>query len=106
MQSLKIYQSLWAMELRSPDQPERSHEENFRMVAEAGYDGLCVDPSVEEIPQILALKPLYENFGLESMINAFPFDIEVIIEEYTSITPVAVNDDYSLDSGCEDLNLQ
>lgn len=64
------------MELRSPDQPERSHEENFRRVAEAGYDGLCVDPSVAEIAQTLALKPLYQGFGLESMVNAFPFDID------------------------------
>jgi hypothetical protein len=60
------------MELRSPDRPERSDEENFRLVAEAGYDGLCVDPVVDEIPKILDLKPLYEKYGLESMVNAFP----------------------------------
>ena len=76
MQTLKIYQSLWAMELRSPDRPERSDEENFRMVAEAGYDGLCIDPSVEEIPRFRKLKPLYETHGLEAMVNAFPFKLE------------------------------
>ncbi|MDG2374976.1 MAG: hypothetical protein P8M18_01370 [Woeseiaceae bacterium] len=76
MQSLKIYQSLWAMELRSPDRPERSHEESFRMVAEAGYDGICLDPSVSEIPQTLELKPLFEEQGLEVMVNAFPFGID------------------------------
>ena len=65
MQSLKIYQSLWAMELRSPDRPERSHEESFRMVAEAGYDGMCLDPSVSEIPQTVELKPLFERFKAE-----------------------------------------
>jgi len=75
MQTLKIYQSLWAMELRHPDLPERSHEENFRMVAEAGYDGLCVDPSVAEISQNLELKPLYEEYGLEAMVNAFPCEV-------------------------------
>ena len=53
MQKLEIYQSLWAMELRSPDRPERPPEENFRMVAEAGYAGLCLDPSVAEIPDML-----------------------------------------------------
>lgn len=75
MQSLKIFQSLWAMELRSPDQPERTPEDNFRMVAETGYDGLCIDPSVAEIPGSLELKPLYEEFGLECMMNAFPYQV-------------------------------
>jgi len=74
MQTLKIFQSLWAMELRSPDRPERTAEENFRMVAEAGYDGLCIDPSVAEIPDTLKLKPLYREFGLDCMMNAFPFE--------------------------------
>ena len=76
MQSLKIFQSLWAMELRSPDRPERSHEENFRMVAEAGYDGICIDPSVPEIPDSLKLKPLFEAFDLDCMMNAFPTGID------------------------------
>lgn len=76
MQTLKIYQSLWAMELRSHDRPERSDEENFRMVAEAGYDGLCIDPSVAEIPRFEKLKALYEAHGLESMVNAFPFELD------------------------------
>lgn len=73
MQNLKVFQSLWAMELRSPDRPERTALENFRMVAEAGYDGICIDPSVVEIPQCLELKPLFEEFGLECMLNAFPY---------------------------------
>ena len=76
MQTLKIYQSLWAMELRSPDRDERSDEENFRMVAEAGYDGLCIDPSVAEIPRFEKLQPLYETHGLEAMVNAFPFELD------------------------------
>jgi hypothetical protein len=75
MQQLKIYQSLWAMELRSPDRPERTPEESFRMVAEAGYDGICIDPSVPEIPDSLKLKPLYQEFDLDCMMNAFPFEI-------------------------------
>jgi len=74
MQQLKIYQSRWAMELRSPDIAERTDEESFRMVAEAGYDGMCIDPSVAEIPRFEKLKPLYKEFGLECMVNAFPFE--------------------------------
>jgi len=45
------------------------------MVAEAGYDGLCIDPSVAEIPGSLELKPLYKEFGLECMMNAFPYQV-------------------------------
>jgi hypothetical protein len=72
MQTLEIYQSLWAMELRSPHRPERAPEESFRMVAEAGYDGMCIDPSVPEIAQMRGLLPLYEKHGLGCMVNAFP----------------------------------
>ncbi len=43
MQKLEIYQSLWAMELRHPELPERSHEEKFVIVAEAGFHGMCLD---------------------------------------------------------------
>ena len=76
MQKLEVFQSLWAMELRIPGQPERPMEENFRMAAEAGYHGLCIDPSVEEIEKSLALKPLYEKYGLKCMVNAFPYTVE------------------------------
>ena len=62
MQQLKIYQSLWAMELRNPDIAERSHEESFAMVARAGFDGMCVDPSVSEIEATRNLLPLFDRF--------------------------------------------
>jgi hypothetical protein len=71
-QKLNIYQSLWAMELRSPHVPERTHEACFRMAAEAGFDGMCLDPSVAEIAGMRALRTLYEEFELGCMINAFP----------------------------------
>lgn len=61
------------MEQRIPDVAERTHEESFRMVADAGYDGMCVDPSVDEIDSIRKMLPLYEENGLECMMNAFPF---------------------------------
>ena len=72
MQKLEVFQSLWAMELRRPGHAERPMEENFAMAAEAGYHGLCVDPSVEEIPATRALLPLFEKYGLKCMVNAFP----------------------------------
>jgi len=76
MQKLKIFQSLWAMELRSPDQPERSFEESFRMVAQAGYDGMCIDPAADEIEEFRKILPFFEEFGLSSMVNAFPYQLE------------------------------
>ena len=76
MQSLKIFQSLWAMELRSPDQPERSFEESFRRVAEAGYDGMCIDPAADEIEEFQKILPYFGEFGLSSMVNAFPYQLE------------------------------
>lgn len=76
MQQLKIYQSLWAMELRNPDTAERSAEENFAMVAQAGFDGMCVDPSVGEIAATRQLLPLYDQHELECMINAFPDNVD------------------------------
>jgi hypothetical protein len=76
MQRLEIFQSLWAMELRQPGIPERPMEENFRMAAEAGYHGLCIDPAVHEIEDFLNLKPLYREYGLKCMLNAFPATVE------------------------------
>jgi hypothetical protein len=76
MQKLEIFQSLWAMELRRQGHPERPMEENFRMAAEAGYHGLCIDPAVDEIEKSLVLKPLFEAYGLKCMVNAFPYGVD------------------------------
>jgi len=76
MQKLEIYQSLWAMELRQPGRPERPMEENFRMAAEAGYHGLCIDPAVHEIEASRRLQPLYRDYGLKCMVNAFPATLD------------------------------
>jgi len=72
MQKLAIFQSLWGMEIRSPHKPERSAEENFRKVADAGFDGICLDPSAEEIPELRPLMKLYRQHDLKCMVNAFP----------------------------------
>ncbi len=76
MQKLEIYQSLWAMELRSPDVPERSQEESFRWVADAGYDGMCIDPAADEIEAFRELLPLYDKHELRCMVNAFPNELD------------------------------
>lgn len=76
MQKLEVFQSLWAMEMRQPGIPERPMEENFKMAAEAGYHGLCIDPAVHEIDDCLKLKPLYRDYGLKCMVNAFPAKVD------------------------------
>lgn len=72
MSGLKLYQSLWAMELRRPDGFEHTDAERFRMIKDAGFHGVCLDPAAHEIEDCLAKKPLFEAHGLECMINAFP----------------------------------
>lgn len=72
MQKLEVFQSLWGMELRSPHKPERSREECFRMVADAGFDGMCIDPAVDEIDELRTLRPLFQEHHLGCMVNAFP----------------------------------
>lgn len=79
MQKLEIYQSLWGMELRSPSLAERTPEEAFKMVADAGFDGMCLDPSVAEIQENLDLKPLFEKHGLGCMVNAFPYAADELV---------------------------
>ena len=83
MQKLEIYQSLWGMELRSPHVPERTPEESFAMIAEAGFDGVCLDPSADEIPGMRALHRLFEDYRLGCMVNAFPYhgdDMQPLLE--------------------------
>lgn len=72
MQKLKVYQSLWAMELRGLDGFEHSDETRFQMIADAGFAGVCLDPNADEIQENLARKPFFEKYGLECMVNAFP----------------------------------
>lgn len=94
MQKLEIFQSLWAMELRRPGIPERPIEENFRMAAEAGYHGLCIDPAVNEIDDFLKLKPLYRDYGLNCMVNAFPAsvaELPLLLELANALEAVLVN---------------
>ena len=57
MQKLRIFQSLWAMELRSPTLPERTPEDSFRMVAEAGYDDAQVQRFGADTDVLVRLPP-------------------------------------------------
>ena len=76
MQKLRIYQSLWAMEQRRPGVVEDAPEAWLDRIVQAGFDGVCVDPSVAEVDQTLALAPLIEARGLGVMVNAFPASLD------------------------------
>ena len=76
MQSLKVFQSRWAMELRRPDGIERSDEEAFELVAHAGFDGMCLDLGASGMKDAVKTLPLFQKYGLECMINAFPTTID------------------------------
>lgn len=72
MQTIKVYQSLWAMALRQPGVTERTDEESFKLIADAGFHGVCLDPAAHEIDDCLAQKPLFEKYSLKCLINSFP----------------------------------
>lgn len=76
MQQLSVFQSLWAMEQRLPGQPEDPPEVWLDRIAEAGFEGVCVDPAIHEIDDTLALQPLIEARDLSVMVNAFPASLE------------------------------
>ena len=82
-QKLEIFQSLWGMELRSPHVPERTPEESFAMIARAGFDGVCLDPAVDEIADMRELRHLFDDYELGCMVNAFPYhedDMQPLLE--------------------------
>ena len=94
MQKLEVYQSLWGMQRRNPNRREQSDEEAFAMVAEAGFDGMCLDPTVDEIPENLARRPLFEQHGLGCMVNAFPRapdDMQALLDFAVEMNACTVN---------------
>ena len=94
MQKLEVFQSLWAMELRHPELPERSHAENFAMIAEAGYDGVCLDPSVDDIDWYQETLPLFKQHKLKSMFNLFPRkmnEMQTLLNFAKEFNPAKVN---------------
>jgi hypothetical protein len=74
VQSLEVYQSLWAMEQRRPGEAEAPLEAMIDQIAAAGYAGVCLDLAVSDIPTAKAARPLLEARGLKSLFNGFPRD--------------------------------
>lgn len=82
------------MEHRLPGQREAEPLTNFEQIAEAGYDGVCLDPNFLEIDDCLALLPLFQQFHLKCMVNAFPNseqELIALLEMATALDAQQVN---------------
>jgi sugar phosphate isomerase/epimerase len=66
---LKVYQSLWAMELRRPGSPERPLPERFDRVCEAGFDGMAIDLGAMDLAAAEATIPEFARTGLGGLVT-------------------------------------
>jgi hypothetical protein len=74
--ALRVYQSLWATELRRPGVPEAPVAERFARVREAGFDGMAIDLGAMNIEAARSLVPEFGRTGLKGLLTAFPCSIE------------------------------
>jgi hypothetical protein len=69
---LEVFQALWAMQRSLTHGFARSHEENFAMIAEAGYDGVCIELGPVDVATARSFRPLIERHRLGVSINVLP----------------------------------
>jgi hypothetical protein len=74
--ALRVYQSLWATEMRRPGTPERPVEERFDRARDAGFDGMAIDLGAMNIDAARKLVPEFTRTGLKGLLTAFPRSIE------------------------------
>jgi hypothetical protein len=74
--ALRVYQSLWATELRRPGTAERPAAERFDRVRDAGFDGMAIDLGAMDIDAARGLIPEFTRTGLKGLLTAFPRSIE------------------------------
>lgn len=82
------------MELRHPRTPELSFDEKFRMAADSGYAGICLDPAVEEVEETAKLDSYFEKYNLKCMMNVFPHEVDELrplLELAQDMSAVLVN---------------
>lgn len=73
-QRLLVFQSLWAMERRHTDGRERSLEQNVRMIAGAGFDGLSAHYT--DRTAVRRLAQLRADHGLDVEGQCFPRTVD------------------------------
>lgn len=76
VQKLEVFQSLWAMERLRPGGEDWPIEQQFRMIAEAGFDGAGIDHAARTSPSVGRARALFRDYGLASLITAFPSSID------------------------------
>ena len=69
MQSLEVFQSMWAMEQRRPDGFEWSLPEKITMIVNAGFNGVDIVQGHFAVDEI---KPLLREHGSSCTVTAFP----------------------------------
>ena len=72
MQTLEVFQSLWAMTRRPPSGKETPLKEQFEKIATAGFDGVDI---VHGDYTLGELAPLLEKHTLGCTVTAFPHDV-------------------------------
>jgi hypothetical protein len=78
MSELRVFQSLWATELRRPGSPEAPIPDRFDRVKEAGYDGLAIDLGATDLLVAQSCVREYVRTGLGGLVIAFPTSIEAL----------------------------
>jgi hypothetical protein len=73
---LKVYQSLWATELRKPGVAELPVAERFDRVKAAGFDGIGLDLGAMDIEKAREVVPEFARTSLAALVTAFPRSIE------------------------------
>lgn len=76
MSELRVFQSLWATELRRPGIAEAPIPERFDRVRDAGYDGLAIDLGATDMLVAQTCIPEFVRTGLGGLVIAFPNSIE------------------------------
>ncbi len=74
--ALRVYQSLWATELRKPGVPESPVSERFDRVLDAGFDGMAIDLGAMDLAEARTLVPQFARSRLRGLLTAFPRSIE------------------------------
>ena len=79
-QKLEVFQSMWAMEQRRPDDFNWSLDQKFEMIAEAGYAGVAVDFAWNDIADARKCIPYMQQYELGCALIAFPSTLEDLRE--------------------------
>ena len=74
--ALRVYQSLWATELRRPGVAEAPIPERFDRVRASGFDGMAIDLGAMDLAAARTTIPEFRRTGLRGLLTAFPGSIE------------------------------